>query len=48
VEAENCDHVSCAIGDVFGSGKLDIVTGNFTTMSLKNAITIWQNLGKAK
>ncbi len=48
VEAENCDHVSCAVGDVFGSGKLDIVTGNFTTQSLKNSITIWQNLGKGK
>jgi hypothetical protein len=48
VEAENCDHVSCAVGDVFGSGKLDVVTGNFSTQPLKNAITIWKNLGKGK
>jgi hypothetical protein len=48
IEAENCDHVSCAVGDVFGTGKLDVVTGNFTTLPLKNAITIWQNLGKVK
>jgi hypothetical protein len=48
IEAEHCDHVTCAVGDVFGSGKLDVVTGNFTTQPLKNAITIWQNLGKVK
>ena len=48
IEAENCDHVSCAIGDVFGSGQLDVVTGNFSTQPLKNALTIWQNLGKVK
>jgi hypothetical protein len=48
VEAENCDHVTCAVGDVFGSGKLDVVTGNFTTRPNKNAITIWKNLGKGK
>ncbi len=48
VEAENCDHVTCAIGDVFGSGKLDVVTGNFTTQPVKDSITIWKNLGKVK
>jgi hypothetical protein len=48
VEAENCDHVSCVVGDVFGSGKLDVVTGNFTSLPTKNAVTIWKNLGKVK
>lgn len=48
LEAENCDHVTCAIGDVFGSGKLDVVTGNFTTQPLKHAITIWKNVGKVE
>jgi hypothetical protein len=48
VEAENCDHVTCAVGDVFGSGKLDVVTGNFTTQPVKDSITIWKNLGKVK
>lgn len=48
VETENCDYVSCAVGDVFGSGRLDIVTGNFTNQPLKYALTIWKNLGKAK
>jgi hypothetical protein len=48
VEVENCDHVSCALGDIFGSGKLDVVTGNFTTQPLKHAITIWKDLGTIK
>lgn len=46
LEAESCDHVSCALGDVFASGKLDIVTSNFTSLPAKNAVTIWKNLGK--
>lgn len=46
LEKENCNYVSCAIGDVFGSGKLDIVTGYFTSLPTKNSITIWKNLGK--
>ncbi len=48
LETENCDHVTCAIGDVFGSGKLDVVTGNFTTQPLRHALTIWKNLGIVK
>ena len=48
LEAESCDHVTCAVGDVFGSGKLDVVTGNFKNPSVKHAITIWKNLGRAK
>ncbi len=48
VESGNCDHVTLAVGDVFGSGKLDVVTGNFTVQPLKNSITIWKNLGKVK
>jgi hypothetical protein len=48
VETENCDHVTCAVGDVFGSGKLDMVTGYFTNHALPHALTIWKNLGTAK
>ncbi len=43
LERESCDHVSCAVGDVFGTGKLDVVTGNFTTKAIEKAITIWKN-----
>jgi FG-GAP-like repeat len=43
LEAETCDHVSCTVGDVFASGKIDVVTGNFTSQPVKHAITIWKN-----
>ncbi|MGH7222400.1 MAG: FG-GAP-like repeat-containing protein [Gemmataceae bacterium] len=46
LETETCDHVSCALGDVFGTGKMDVVTGNFVAEPSKHAITIWKNLGK--
>ncbi len=46
LETETCDHVSCAVGDVFGRGKLDVVVGDFNTESSKRAITIWKNLGR--
>jgi hypothetical protein len=45
LETGTCDHVSCAVGDIFGTGRQDIVTGNFTSESLEHAITIWKNLG---
>jgi hypothetical protein len=45
LETGTCDHVSCAVGDVFGSGRNDIVTGNFTSESLEHSLTIWKNLG---
>lgn len=48
LEKENCNYVSCAIGDIFGSGKLDIITGNFTSQNTKNVLTIWKNLGRGK
>jgi hypothetical protein len=48
VETENCDHVTCAVGDVFGSGRLDVVTANFTNHTVENAVTIWKNLGTVR
>ena len=45
LETGTCDHVTCIVGDVFGSGKLDLVTGTFSSGSSKHAITIWKNLG---
>jgi hypothetical protein len=43
---EACDHTTCVLGDVFGTGKIDIVTGAFTNQSRERAITIWKNLGR--
>jgi hypothetical protein len=45
LETGTCDHVSCAVGDVFGTGKNDIVTGNFISRSREHALKIWKNLG---
>jgi hypothetical protein len=44
LEATTCDHVTCAAADLFGTGRVDLVTGNFT-LSASPALTIWKNLG---
>jgi hypothetical protein len=36
----DCDHVTCAVGDVYGRGKLDIVVGNFTPLTAKHPVVI--------
>lgn len=41
----DCDHVTCAVGDLFGSGRLDIVAGNFSAATTRAPVTIWRNLG---
>jgi hypothetical protein len=42
----DCDHTSCAVGDVFGTGRVDIVVGEFASQITKHPVTIWQNMGK--
>jgi hypothetical protein len=41
-----CDHVSCAVGDLFARGKLDLVVGNFDAPNAVGPVTIWRNRGK--
>ncbi|HTU92324.1 MAG TPA: VCBS repeat-containing protein [Gemmataceae bacterium] len=48
LETETCYHVTCAAGDVFASGKCDIVTSSLTSQAVKSAVTIWKNLGRGK
>jgi hypothetical protein len=36
----DCDHVTCAVGDLYGRGQLDIVVGNFTPLTAKHPVTI--------
>jgi hypothetical protein len=43
LESATCDHVTCVAGDIFGSGKVDLVTGNFGFTPAANALTIWRN-----
>jgi hypothetical protein len=42
-----CDHATCAVGDLFGTGRIDFATGNFTFSNrATDSLTIWRNLGK--
>jgi hypothetical protein len=47
LETVTCDHVTCAVGDIYGSGRIDLVTGSFTTGggNPEPAVTIWRNIG---
>jgi hypothetical protein len=46
LERGACDHVTCAAGDLFGTGRMDFVTGNFTLFTTAtDSITIWRNQG---
>jgi hypothetical protein len=44
LETNTCDHVTCVAGDIFGAGRIDVVTGNFLFGPANHAITIWKNL----
>jgi hypothetical protein len=43
----DCDHVCCALGDLFGTGRLDLVVGNFGSTTDDRPVVVWKNLGKA-
>lgn len=50
LEQESCVHVTCDAGDVFGDGRVHLVTGDFSlSPDLKRParVTVWQNLGPA-
>jgi hypothetical protein len=40
----SCDHPTCAAGDVFGNGRVDLVTGGFFPKYNGPALTVWKNL----
>jgi hypothetical protein len=42
----SCDAVVCAAADLYGSGRLDLVVGNFSSPATDHPVTIWKNLGK--
>jgi hypothetical protein len=48
IETVTCDHVTCAAGDIFHSGRTDVVVGQFSSLKSEHAITIWKNEGAAK
>jgi hypothetical protein len=48
LERQSCDHMTCAVGDLLGNGRMDLVVGNFTIdrqHPLRDAVTLWKNLG---
>jgi hypothetical protein len=47
LEAGTCDHVTCVAGDLYGSGRPDLVVGNFVHEPGARPVTIWRNDGLA-
>jgi len=50
LESKSCYHVSCMAGDLFGTGRADLIVGNFSSPLDKNSspITVFKNLGREK
>jgi hypothetical protein len=49
LQTTTCDHATCAVGDVYGDGKMHAIVGNFCistneNYTLPDALTIWRNL----
>jgi hypothetical protein len=44
IERENCSHVTCAAGDLFGDGRIGFVTGTFVPAGKAgDSVTRWRN-----
>jgi hypothetical protein len=43
-----CDAVVCAAADLYGTGRADLVVGNFSAPGTDHPVTIWKNLGPGK
>jgi hypothetical protein len=48
LETGTCDHVTCAAGDIFGTGRTDLVVGQYCSNPCAYAITVWKNEGPAR
>jgi hypothetical protein len=46
--SKTCDHVTCVLGDLYGTGHPDIVTANFTMDTNADSLVILKNLGRPK
>ena len=45
LERVTCDHVTCAAGDIYGTGRIDIVAATYRTGKADHVLTIWKNGG---
>jgi hypothetical protein len=43
LETVTCDHVTCAVGDIFGNGRPDVVTAPYGMSAAGRTLTIWKN-----
>jgi hypothetical protein len=43
LEKGTCDHVACAAGDVFHTGRMDLVIGNFLYDRKADSVAVWKN-----
>ena len=44
LESKTCDHFTCALGDLFGTGRAALVVGNFwstTDIPIRDTLSIW-------
>jgi hypothetical protein len=46
LETGSCDHVTCAAGDIYGTGRMDVAVGNFGPGPNTPPVTIWKNMGR--
>jgi hypothetical protein len=45
---ESCDAVVCAAADLYGTGRYDLIVGNFSSPIATEPVSIWRNRGKKK
>ncbi len=44
--AGSCDAVVCCAADLYGTGRTDLIVGNFSSPTTDHPVTIWRNRGK--
>jgi hypothetical protein len=44
----SCDAVVCAAADLYGTGRIDLVVGNFSAPDSADPVTIWKNRGRRR